>query len=150
MRSHCLIFDIATPLFEQFERGLHSRYGSREAQVTVPASGQTSAQKAVGLVRACVTFAKTPDTEVPAVRAFAATLKLDLFDMSDDPAEDPLDRMLQLSLDYGIHLIVQLFVQPLRVLDGKNTLEVRSKCTAHDGSPATAAPDGSRLGPEIR
>ncbi|XP_077489155.1 uncharacterized protein LOC144099981 [Amblyomma americanum] len=54
------------------------------------------------LLKSCLEYAESPDEGVEDIAAFMSHFQLDLRHMVDDPAEDPLDRMMELSLDYGI------------------------------------------------
>ncbi|XP_077512819.1 uncharacterized protein LOC144124012 [Amblyomma americanum] len=61
----------------------------------------------VDLHAACHSYVSRPEEGVDTVRQFAAQFNLDLGSMKDDLNEDPLDRVLNLSLHFGVHCILR-------------------------------------------
>lgn len=62
--------------------------------------------------------------EIQLIRAFMAQLNLDITDIMDDPEEDSLNRMFQLSLQYGIHTFISVYVDAHDYVNGKGVLRV--------------------------
>ncbi|KAL3238809.1 hypothetical protein MRX96_021839 [Rhipicephalus microplus] len=54
------------------------------------------------LMRFCAEYARKPQEGVQDVLSFLSRFNLDIRHMVDDPAEDPLKRMMELSLEYGV------------------------------------------------
>ncbi|XP_049523127.1 uncharacterized protein LOC125945423 [Dermacentor silvarum] len=54
------------------------------------------------LMKSCLEYAWNPADGVHDVLSFLQHFNLDLRRMSEDPLEDPLQRMMQLSFDYGV------------------------------------------------
>ncbi|KAH6942635.1 hypothetical protein HPB50_008750 [Hyalomma asiaticum] len=54
------------------------------------------------LMQSCVEYSKRPEAGMQDVLSFLSHFNLDIRHMADDPAEDPLKRMMELSLDYGV------------------------------------------------
>lgn len=74
--------------------------GTEEATVGVRRA--TSEADGQELMNSCIEYAWNPGEGVQDVLSFLQHFNLDLRRMKDDPTEDPLQRMLQLSLDYGV------------------------------------------------
>ncbi|XP_075726049.1 uncharacterized protein LOC142767720 [Rhipicephalus microplus] len=72
--------------------------GTEEATVGVKRSVEDGQE----LMNSCLEYARKPTEGVQDVLSFLQHFNLDLRRMKDDPSEDPLQRMMQLSLDYGI------------------------------------------------
>lgn len=62
--------------------------------------------------------------EIRRIKVFMAWLNLDITNITDDPNEDALERMLQLSLQYGIHTFFFFYVDAYEYVDQKNVLRV--------------------------
>ncbi|KAH7945549.1 hypothetical protein HPB49_012506 [Dermacentor silvarum] len=75
------------------------------------------------LYASCLNFSQRAEQELDVIREFMASLKLDLGDVSEDPHEDPLDRMLQLSLVYAFPVIISLAVETMVHVEGKSILQ---------------------------
>ncbi|KAH9379307.1 hypothetical protein HPB48_011837 [Haemaphysalis longicornis] len=58
------------------------------------------------LFKSCVQYAENPQEGLESVLAFLFRFKLDMRDMADDPTEDALTRMVQLSFAYDVHPLV--------------------------------------------
>ncbi|KAH7931519.1 hypothetical protein HPB51_029824 [Rhipicephalus microplus] len=71
---------------------------TKEATVGVKRSVEDGQE----LINSCLEYARKPAEGVQDVLTFLQHFNLDLRRMKDDPSEDPLQRMMQLSLDYGI------------------------------------------------
>lgn len=86
-------------------------------------------QKAVQMYRACNASSERLSLgllrEIQSIKVFMGWLNLDITNMKDDPNEDVLERMLQLSLQYGIHTFISVFANQHNHLKGKNVLRVR-------------------------
>ncbi|KAH7942693.1 hypothetical protein HPB51_028624 [Rhipicephalus microplus] len=54
------------------------------------------------LMRSCAEYARKPQEGVQDVLSFLSRFNLDIRHMVDDPVEDPLKRMMELSLEYGV------------------------------------------------
>ncbi|XP_077520167.1 neprilysin-1-like [Amblyomma americanum] len=77
---------------------------------TVPEQGQSAMQKMVALFRACVSLARENRSEGGDLREFLVSLRLNPTSRgrsAGDPREDPLDVMLKLSVEYGLHLFLE-------------------------------------------
>ncbi|KAL1480415.1 hypothetical protein MTO96_051048, partial [Rhipicephalus appendiculatus] len=59
-----------------------------------------------GLFQSCVQYATVPEDGVDDVLLLLSNFNLELLNMTEDSAEHPLTRMMQLSLDYGIEVPV--------------------------------------------
>nr|XP_050039728.1 neprilysin-1-like [Dermacentor andersoni] len=75
----------------------------------VPEQGQSAVQKMASLFRACVSLAEENRYEHGDVKGFLTSLSLyvptspDISSTDDDDRSDPLDSMLKLSVEYGLH-----------------------------------------------
>ncbi|KAH7951497.1 hypothetical protein HPB52_009967 [Rhipicephalus sanguineus] len=78
----------------------------------------------------CLKFSQVAEKELGNIRKFMASLKLELGDVPEDPLEDPVDRMVQLSLVYAVPVIVSLDVENLVHVEGKPILQA-SQAPAH-------------------
>ncbi|KAH7943026.1 hypothetical protein HPB52_004009 [Rhipicephalus sanguineus] len=54
------------------------------------------------LMKSCAEYARNPEEGVQDVLSFLSRFNLDIRHMVDDPTEDPLKRMMELSLEYGV------------------------------------------------
>lgn len=54
------------------------------------------------LLKSCLEYADNPHEGLEDIAAFMSHFKLGFNRIADDPKEDPLERMMELSLDYGI------------------------------------------------
>ncbi|KAL1483588.1 hypothetical protein MTO96_033086 [Rhipicephalus appendiculatus] len=54
------------------------------------------------LMQSCAEYARNPQEGVQDVLSFLSRFNLDIRHMVDDPTEDPLKRMMELSLEYGV------------------------------------------------
>ncbi|KAH7950305.1 hypothetical protein HPB49_022123 [Dermacentor silvarum] len=54
------------------------------------------------LMKSCVEYSRNPNEGVRDVLSFLSRFNLDLRHMADDPSEDPLQRMMELSFEYGV------------------------------------------------
>lgn len=134
MGLYWLFFNLLLPIlkvvfstvlnFRQLFKVIDEKAKKHIQTMSVPQTGQTAVQKAAGLVKACVAFTKRRRSETQHIRRFTASLNLDLFDLKDDPGEDPLDRMLHLSLEYSVHILVSASVTRHTALAGKHLLQV--------------------------
>ncbi|XP_050029642.1 uncharacterized protein [Dermacentor andersoni] len=53
-------------------------------------------------MKSCAEYSRSPNEGVLDVLSFLSRFNLDLRHMADDPSEDPLQRMVELSLEYGV------------------------------------------------
>ncbi|XP_072140227.1 uncharacterized protein [Dermacentor andersoni] len=76
--------------------------GNRAGDATFREKRTTSEADGLELMKSCLEYAWNPADGVQDVLSFLQLFNLDLRRMADDPAEDPLHRMMQLSFDYGV------------------------------------------------
>lgn len=99
-----------------------------DSSFTIPREQQTAIQKAVQMYRACNASSYGLSlnllNEIRRIKVFMAWLNLDITNITDDPNEDALERMLQLSLQYGIHTFFFFYVDAYEYVDQKNVLRV--------------------------
>ncbi|KAH7941922.1 hypothetical protein HPB49_018510 [Dermacentor silvarum] len=76
--------------------------------IDVPPRNQTATEKAAGLFQACVRLANNGTaTEAAALRSFLRPIGLDVSNMAPDPNFIVLERMAQLSMEYGFPSLVK-------------------------------------------
>ncbi|XP_077490973.1 uncharacterized protein LOC144101712 [Amblyomma americanum] len=64
--------------------------------------GASNEGESTDLLKSCLEYSREPDAGVSDILLFLSHLNLDQRRMVDDPAEDPLARMMELSLEYGV------------------------------------------------
>ncbi|XP_065289048.1 neprilysin-1-like [Dermacentor albipictus] len=74
----------------------------------VPATGQTSWQKAAGMFQACASLIATNRTETADLVAWMTSIDLDLKNETALQSVDPKDMMVRCSLDFGVHAIISI------------------------------------------
>ncbi|XP_077485816.1 uncharacterized protein LOC144096824 [Amblyomma americanum] len=87
-----------------------SRAGRTKGKAMREHDGSNQRQSA-DLLESCLEYSRWPNASVDDVLLFLSHLNLDLRRMVDNPAEDPLARMMELSLDYGVEAPVSFFRQ---------------------------------------
>ncbi|XP_077508178.1 endothelin-converting enzyme 2-like isoform X2 [Amblyomma americanum] len=85
----------------------------------VPEKNQSAWEKAAGMLQACDSIGQTGGTEVPELQKWLASLKLDLRNMEEDDAFDPVDALVELSIVHGQPAVLAL--QPDRLLILRNS-----------------------------
>ncbi|KAH6939416.1 hypothetical protein HPB50_017814 [Hyalomma asiaticum] len=85
----------------------HSKHLKQGASRTVP-HWYYIPQTDQELQRACDIYAASREESMESVRKFMAQFNLDLASMQDDGDEDPLDRVLEVSLLFGLGALVQI------------------------------------------
>lgn len=103
-----------------------------DSSFTIPLAGsQTAVQKAVGMYRACDSSSKGLASnffdEFELIKSFMAGMNLNLTNITVDNSEFVLDRVVQLSLLYGIHTFIAVHVDPHEQINGKSALRVSAK-----------------------
>ncbi|XP_077484880.1 neprilysin-1-like [Amblyomma americanum] len=74
-----------------------------------PPSGQNAAQKGAAMFKACIRLGSSPNnSQVESLKPFFRALDLDISNMPFDPDFDVVDRMVQLTLVYGLPAIMYL------------------------------------------
>ncbi|KAH6937591.1 hypothetical protein HPB50_001871 [Hyalomma asiaticum] len=76
------------------------------------------------LMKSCLHYAWNPAEGVQDVLSFLRYFNLDLRHMVDDPTEDPLKRMMQLSLEYGVDAPVSFSLKYDVTADAPFSLEI--------------------------
>ncbi|XP_065312360.2 uncharacterized protein [Dermacentor albipictus] len=76
--------------------------GNRPDDASFGKKRTTSDADGLELMKSCLEYAWNPADGVQDVLSFLQHFNLDLRRMADDPAEEPLHRMMQLSFDYGV------------------------------------------------
>ncbi|KAL1474962.1 hypothetical protein MTO96_020402 [Rhipicephalus appendiculatus] len=72
----------------------------------VPATGQSSHQKAAGMFQACVALAESERNETEDLLDWLVSMRLDLRNWTALNTVDAKDMMVRCSLDFGVHVIV--------------------------------------------
>lgn len=85
---------------------------------------QTAIEKAVGMYRACESLAQDAFTEMGDFKIFMTSVNLYLGKDAMNNNQDALDVMLQLSLQYGIPVLVSVQVDGFFMVDHKAVLNV--------------------------
>nr|XP_050032961.2 uncharacterized protein LOC126529400 [Dermacentor andersoni] len=76
--------------------------GNRTDDPTVGQKHATSEADGQELITSCLKYARNPAEGVQDVLSFLEHFNLDLRRIVDDPTDDPVQRMMQLSLEYGV------------------------------------------------
>ncbi|XP_072142993.1 neprilysin-1-like [Dermacentor andersoni] len=74
----------------------------------VPATGQTSWQKAAGMFQACASLIATDRSETAYLVAWMTSIDLDLNNQTALQSVDPKDMMVRCSLDFGVQAIISI------------------------------------------
>ncbi|XP_070389840.1 uncharacterized protein [Dermacentor albipictus] len=88
----------------------------------VPATGQTSWQKAAGMFQACASLIATDRTETADLVAWMTSIDLDLKNQTALQSVDPKDMMVRCSLDFGVHAIISIKLLELVFIKEKRGL----------------------------
>ncbi|XP_070377904.1 uncharacterized protein [Dermacentor albipictus] len=117
--------------------------------IDVPPRNQTSVEKAAGLFQACLQLAYNGTaSEAAALRSFLKPIGLDVSNMAPDPKFIVLEKMAQLSMEYGFPSLVKFsFVRrptrskkvlDMKIFDGDKEW-IRTSHKNHSGRGALAA-----------
>ncbi|KAH7949617.1 hypothetical protein HPB49_012789 [Dermacentor silvarum] len=92
-------------LHERTPRTFISASASEEGAITEDHSSKEK-NGLSEISKACLRYAWNPEEGVEGILAFLSHFKLDLRNMAEDTTEDPLERMIELSLGYGLDVLV--------------------------------------------
>lgn len=101
---HTFVCDASTA-FPQFgghpTKGMVSQGGDGDRNAAVR-KASVGGEGAGNLTRLCVQYARDPAAGVQDILSFLSHFNLDLRRIEDDAKEDPVSRMMELSLEYGV------------------------------------------------
>ncbi|XP_054930332.1 uncharacterized protein [Dermacentor andersoni] len=131
----------------QFDVEQISRYAAYASNV--PATGQTAWQKAVALIKACLTAIDSKLDETKELTAWMTSLGLDLNNLNSSEPFEPVDMVVRFSLDIGVPILLAFSFGDVAMVNNKRlmsgTLSPATK--SHPPPPPGAgAPGPSKRG----
>lgn len=101
---------------EKMESDLRSWTIAALLATDVPEKNQSAWDKAAGMLQACESVGQTGETEVLELQNWLASLKLDLKNMREGDAFDPIDSLVELSIVHGQPAVLSLLPDRLLIL----------------------------------
>ncbi|XP_064472571.1 neprilysin-3-like [Ornithodoros turicata] len=117
----CGRYDVSTGnIQEVMEAHVKQLVTKAMATITVPSTGQTPVQKAMGLLQACHNVrAKSTTNQIDELQGF---MKDHSITLTDNDTSDPTERLFELSLHYAVHTLYRTGLSPTAVNSYKKRL----------------------------